>query len=287
MKSKTISTIVTYNPNTLKLNECLLAITNQVHQILIIDNHSKNIDEIIALIHKKNVFLIRNSENIGLSKSYNKALRYARENNYDFLLLLDQDSTCSGNMIEEFSKHASNDYACLVPFKHHQNEDYQQHLYKTSKDSIPHGDSELVETAINSGTCINLNILPKDFLFNENLFVDCIDWDFFLRLQKASLKVLRVNTTEISVEIGNTKKIHFFKYTWFTKNYSPTRLKICAKDFIIFLKSNYKLGWNKLRNHIIYTLWMYWMIIFEKNRIKKYFAIFTGLIQGLFTKVSP
>lgn len=286
MNSKFLALIVTFNPDLERLNQCVSSIANQVDKILIVDNGSKNQNSISKFLTKfENIIFFKKETNKGLSKNYNEGIQFARENNYDFLLILDQDTICEKNLIEEVSKHSNDEYAVFVPFKQHRNKDYQQHLYRISSEDRHHGNAEVVRTAINSGTCINLHTLPPNFQFNEKLFVDCIDWDFYLRLQSAGFKTLRVNTTRIFVEIGNTTKHKFFSYTWFAKNYSPKRLKISARDFVVFIKSNYKIGWQNLKPHIIYMLWTYWMIMFEKNRLKKYFEVLQGLFLGIFSKV--
>ena len=44
-------------------------------------------------VHGENIVYIHDSQNGGLSVAYNKAAQYARCNRFDWLLLLDQDTT--------------------------------------------------------------------------------------------------------------------------------------------------------------------------------------------------
>lgn len=282
---KVLSLIVTYNPEVERFNTCLEKISGQVDKVLVIDNNSSNISSLEQVLFQySNIELLKNTINLGLSKAYNKALKYARENKFDFLLILDQDTICSNNLIQEYKKYANTDYAALSPLRHHHNKDYEEHNYRLNKYDKPNGNIELIPFTINSGTCINLNVLPSNYYYDEKLFLEFLEHDFCLFLKQNHFKLARINSAEILVDIGNLKKHIVWKYDWYSKNYSTHRLKINARDFIIFLKKNWRKNPKFVNSFIIATLWMYWMIMFEKNRLKKYIAIFQGLFLGIFSK---
>lgn len=283
---KYLACIITFNPNISQLKKCINAILFQVNKLLIIDNNSRNYQDIKKSVEVPKIVFMKNDTNEGLSKSYNKALRHAKELEYNFLLILDQDTICSDNLITEYSKYTDNAYVCLTPYINHKNKDYQDYDCKIHDCARPHGCIEDVKTAINSGTLINLKLLPEDISFNENLFVDCVDWDFYLQLNRKNLEVARVNTTSILVDIGNKTNISIGKYNWFANNYSAFRLKIQSRDFAIFLKSNFKYGFSNIKDHLISGLWIYWLVLFEENKLRKIWAIVSGFIQGLFTALS-
>ena len=55
-------------------------------------------------VHGENIVYIHDSQNGGLSVAYNKAAQYARCNRFDWLLLLDQDTTFQKGAIEYYIK---------------------------------------------------------------------------------------------------------------------------------------------------------------------------------------
>lgn len=273
--SKYIAAVILYNPNINQLQKCLAPIANNVDLLYFIDNASENEFEINNCVKKiSNAKIVRNSQNQGLSKPFNQLLKYSKEHNFSHLLLLDQDSEPSSNFLDELKKHADKNFVCYTPLLIHKSSDYQKTYGCT-----PHGEIENIKESINSGTLINLNELPANICFDENLFIDWIDIDFFYQLELASKKILRVNNAKLLINIGNQKVHHVFKYTWFSSGYSAFRLKKQAQDTVYFY-----LKYRKhifIKGHITFLLWRWLMMFFfEKKRMRKCLAIISGLIQG-------
>lgn len=273
---KILAAIIIFNPELQRLEDNLNNISVQVDHVLLIDNASKNQGSLHQL-EKNGTTLLCNQENKGLPYVFNRMIKYARENNFDNLLLLDQDSICSENLVSEYKKHLGGKKVCLVPYLIHRNNDYNEH-YKIEKK----GDYEIVETSINSGTLINLNLLPKDLLFDESFFVDCVDYDFFLRLKKKSLPTLRVNSAQLLIDLGNLKTHRLFGKVFFSNNYSPFRLEKQFEDRVKFLK---KFPLEKFsREILVISLFSVLMILlFEPNKLNKILAILKGTFRGFFS----
>lgn len=273
--SKYIAAVILYNPNINQLQKCLAPIANNVDLLYFIDNASKNEFEINNCVKKfPNAKIVRNNRNQGLSKPFNQLLKYSKEYNFSHLLLLDQDSEPSSNFMEELKKHADKNFVCYTPLLIHKSPDYQK-----SYGCTPHGETEDIKESINSGTLINLNELPANICFDENLFIDWIDIDFFYQLELASKKTLRINNAKLLINIGNQKIHHIFKYTWFSSGYSVFRLKKQAQDTVYFYLKYLK--YNFVKGHVTFLLWRWLMMLFfEKKRIRKSLAIISGLIQG-------
>lgn len=273
--SKYIAAVILYNPNINQLQKCLAPIANNVDLLYFIDNASKNEFEINNCVKKfPNAKIVRNNRNQGLSKPFNQLLKYSKEYNFSHLLLLDQDSEPSSNFMEELKKHADKNFVCYTPLLIHKSPDYQK-----SYGCTPHGETEDIKESINSGTLINLNELPANICFDENLFIDWIDIDFFYQLELASKKTLRINNAKLLINIGNQKIHHIFKYTWFSSGYSVFRLKKQAQDTVYFYLKYRK--YNFVKGHVTFLLWRWLMMLFfEKKRIRKSLAIISGLIQG-------
>lgn len=66
-------------------------------------------------VHGENIVYIHDSQNGGLSVAYNKAAQYARCNRFDWLLLLDQDTTFQKGAIEYYIK-AINEFPDIKMF---------------------------------------------------------------------------------------------------------------------------------------------------------------------------
>lgn len=98
--------IVTYNPNIKRLKENIDNIFFQVEDVCIVDNGSRNIDEIENLIKKyKNISLLKLNVNFGIAYALKKIMEYGNNNNYDWVLTLDQDSVANSNLISTYMKY--------------------------------------------------------------------------------------------------------------------------------------------------------------------------------------
>lgn len=273
---KILAAILLFNPDIARLQDNISNIINQVDGVLLIDNASKNHSELQQFSSNKTT-IIYNRENLGLPKSFNNMIAFARKNAYNYLLILDQDSICQNNLIAEYKRNFSSKYVSYVPLLTHRNNDYNNH-YKTQM----HGATEVVDTSINSGTLLNLDILPQNILFDENFFIDCVDYDFFLRLKKKSLPTLRVNSAQLLIDLGNLKTHRLFGKVFFSNNYSPFRLEKQFEDRVKFLK---KFPLEKFsREILVISLFSILMILlFEPNKLNKILAILKGTFRGCFS----
>lgn len=273
---KILATVVTYNPSISSLVACLDKISGQVDAILLFDNNSNNQEEIKNKSFVHNAKVLFNIQNLGLPINYNAAIQYGLENGFDYLLILDQDSTFDEHFLDEYKKHFDADFFCLVPFLVHNNNDYEKKYPTKAKDTC-----DYVKRSINSGTLINLHKLPKELRFDEDLFIDCVDFDFFRQAAKFHLKTLRINLAKLNICLGSISRTGpFFLY-----NYSPFRLEKQTRDRVIFI-----------RKHpvSVFSLWLFLFtffcdtktLLFEKERIKKIKAIAKGFKEGLFFKIS-
>lgn len=273
---KILATIVTYNPGIPSFAKTLDKISSLVDTALLFDNHSNNQEEIKKIPFGQNVKVFYNNQNLGLPTNYNRAIQYGIENGFDNLLILDQDSTFDKHFLDEYRKHLDADFFCLVPFLVHNNIDYEN-IYPTKTKNT----CDYVKRSINSGTLINLHNLPKGLRFDEDLFIDCVDFDFFIQANKFRLKTLRINSAKLHISLGNISRIGpFFLY-----NYSPFRLEKQTRDRVIFL-----------RKHPIsaFSLWLFLFtifcdtkaVLFERERLRKISAIAKGFKEGLFFRIS-
>lgn len=274
--NKILSVIVTYNPELYHLKDVVSTLSKQVDSILLYDNNSLNIKDIASIQFPQNIIIHSSPINKGLPTHYNAAIQYGLEKSFDYLLILDQDSTFDKHFLDEYRKHLDADFFCLVPFLVHSNNDYEN-IYPTKTKNT----CDYVKRSINSGTLIDLHKLPNNIRFDEDLFIDCVDFDFFEKIRKLGFKVLRVNSAKLYISLGNISRIGpFFLY-----NYSPFRLEKQTRDRVIFL-----------RKHPVsaFSLWLFLFtifcdtkaVLFEKERLKKIKAIAKGFNEGLFFRIS-
>ena len=273
---KILAALVSYTPDIPTLAKTLENISSQVDAVLLFDNHSKNQEEIKKISFAQNVKVLYNNQNLGLPVNYNRAIQHGLEKGFDYLLILDQDSSFDEHFLDEYKKHLDADFFCLVPFLIHNNNDYEKKYPTKTKITCNY-----VKHSINSGTLIDLHKLPNDIRFDEDLFIDCVDFEFFEQANKFRLKTLRINSARLHISLGNISRTGpFFLY-----NYSPFRLEKQTRDRVIFLRKHPTSA---------FSLWLFLFtifcdtkaVLFEKERLRKIKAIAKGFNEGLFFKPS-
>ena len=164
--------IVLYNPDIKRLEENISAIAPQVSELILIDNGSKNIDEIAELTAKyDNITYVRNDDNYGIAKALNQIIDKADELGEEWVLTLDQDTVCEPDIIETYDRFAkrAKDNIGIITSK-----------YKDRSVEVDFGmtqEYEKVSFCITSGAFNNVKCIKAVGGFDEKLFIDMVDYD--------------------------------------------------------------------------------------------------------------
>lgn len=143
-------------------------------------------------VHGENIVYIHDSQNGGLSVAYNKAAQYARCNRFDWLLLLDQDTTFQKGAIEYYIK-AINEFPDIKMFAPvHQISDgrYISPTHYVCKGSRPSrvmkcGLLNFKEASpINSGIMVNVTAFYEAGCYDEEVVLDFSDIRFMEKFRK-------------------------------------------------------------------------------------------------------
>lgn len=90
-------TLVLYKTTCHKSNTYLSLLNIEGIKIFVYDNSPSS-----QTISNENIIYTHDSNNSGLSVAYNKAAQYAKENGFQWILLLDQDTTFEDNAINKY-----------------------------------------------------------------------------------------------------------------------------------------------------------------------------------------
>lgn len=99
---KVLIVIVTYN-GMKWIDRCLSALRQSTHPVttIVIDNHSTDGTPEFISSHFPEVVLEAEQENLGFGQGNNVGLRYALDNGFDYVMLLNQDAYLQPNAIEQ------------------------------------------------------------------------------------------------------------------------------------------------------------------------------------------
>lgn len=272
---KVLAVMISYNPDILLLKKSIESLYKQVHKILIFDNNSLNINQIKTTIDKiPNIILIENEINDGLPKNYNRALNYAKKNQYKWLLTMDQDTVLPNDMISKFLVYERiQDVAIICPLV------FDNNINKMLDNNYDKKIS-YVDNCISSGSLVNVDIAFKIGGFDNKLFIDNVDFDYCKRVMINNYKIIRVNDCVIKHQVGKAKIVKFFGKKEIIYNHSAFRKYYFFRNRVYFIR---KYKYNLLKNYKYFrNLFKYFiLILYEDEAIKKYKNALKGFVDGL------
>lgn len=268
-----LAVIITYNPEMLRLSENINSIANQVDKTIIIDNNSSNIDEIE---NKMKINIIKNKKNQGIAYALKQAVNYAKANSYTYLLTLDQDSIADSEMVRHlFKGFETNPDAILISPSI-----FDLNLKEVSSKKI-NNDYEPLEITITSGSLHDVKKVIDVGNYDENLFIDCVDFEICLRAKRLKYKVILSKNALIFHEVGKAIKRNIFGHSFIVSNHSPDRVYYYFRNCIIIIRK-YRKNFSKAYFKDILKLIKRFISIcvFEQNKKAKLKKIITGIKHG-------
>lgn len=292
LRLKTCAGIVLYNPEIEKLKKNIDSLIEQVNEIVLIDNHSKNVQDIEDLLEKYSgkISYIANSENLGIAAALNQIFKYAELNKYEWFVSMDQDSCCSDNMISAYAEIVGNEdnIGILCPYVLNNG---KESLEEYNEKSMPVIDfiSDPID-CITSGCLNNVKAVADIYGYDEKLFIDCVDVDLNIRLMKKGYKIVKVNAAYLIQYMGEKKRVYFiellykithkniFRRLRFTPVYSTFRLYYIARNSKYVWMKYGNLAGRKMTPSWMRFQFIYYFLTYpiSYNRIKFCSAIIKG-----------
>lgn len=267
--------IVLYNPEVDILIENIEAIYDQVKFIVIVDNSSKNIEQVLNFINnKKNIYLIKNRENLGISKALNQIVRFCENKSIDWVITLDQDSVCPKNIISTYSKYISFNRVGIITLP------IVDRRYIDDKNIKFEKEYEFIDQCITSASLINIEICKSIGYFDSSMFIDIVDFEYCIRVLKYGYKILRCNEIYLLHQLGELKRYKIFNKHINVGNHSPIRKYYYTRNTIYCYKKHRQLFGIKRVIVKVFSL-MFKVLVFEKQKFLKLKSILVGIVDGI------
>lgn len=269
-----VAVIVVYKPDIDFLNKNITALIGHVDHLLLYQNSSLRNRDLYN--HYENLSFLGNGENVGIAKALNQAIEWAEENLYTHLLTLDQDSSFHGDDLTHFKNLIENeelpDIGIYCP-----NIDNRGKLLIENHEPIVE-----VKDSITSGSIFPLDTFKLCGGFEEELFIDAVDYEYCYRiLTKNNLKTVVYPGIKLKHEVGYPTRIRF---GFTTDNYSAFRTYFIVRNQLLIwrrypnlFQPSYKTTLVKI--HIIFRFIK--IILGEEDKINKLKSIVRGVFHGL------
>lgn len=272
-----MAVVVSFNGGQ-KTVKTINALIGQVGHVHIVDNSSG--PGSVALLedysNQPKVSVNWLTENKGVGYALNLGVLHARELGYQWLLTMDQDSICDDVMVKTLVKAVAEDPAmvCLAP--------------QYSEFSIdPTEGVRLVGYAITSGNLVRIDVFDKIGLYNEDLFIDGVDFDFSLRVRNAGLNIHMVGAARMQHELGD-KACTFPLLGRFHTFHSPLRRYYIFRNYL-YLVNGYGGRFPKfvLKMTVSHIIYIFTILLFGEQRLKSMFYISHGILDYFQEKKGP
>jgi rhamnosyltransferase len=279
-KENICAILVTYFPDQ-GLCDRLQRTKLQVAHIVIVDNASdrETFGHLQVALLLPGVDLIRNPVNFGIATALNQGVQWARSKGYQWVLLLDQDTLPSLDMVATFIR-VFNEF----PYKS-QLAIIGSNCFLNSATKTKRREERwwgIAKTVITSGSLLALDAAQRIGPFREEFFIDCVDFEFCLRAFTKGFRVVEIRVPVMEHFIGTPKTMRMLWLKTQTYNHRPWRSYYMIRNFVVLVREYVlKDPWWIFRMSWAITKIVALTLLMESSRISKLRYMLLGFYDGL------
>lgn len=276
--------IVTYYPDEAFASR-ISGVHHQVGDLVIVDNGSDPpaVDMLKAIPTRGTTHLILNHDNAGIASALNQGVEWAMEHGYDWVLLLDQDTEPTDDMVESltavFDGFPEREQLSVIGSNYYHLDPQQPEYTLGSSD----GNTWVRRrSVITSGSLVSLEILSQIGPFRDEFFIDHVDDEYCFRARKNGFKVVMTRAPLMKHAIGTRRRHRLPGHTAETSNHAPLRRYYMSRNYVVMAREYLfrEPGWVLWK---LYKLFKSVILIaaFERDRATKLRHILRGTWHGV------
>ena len=274
--------LVTYFPDDLFEHNVSL-IKQQFPHIIIVDNSGSNETSIHLdnLSEKYNIFLKKNSENLGIAKAMNQGIEHAKKMNFNWLIFFDQDTQINNDyfdiMKEIVSFQSDMNFLAGCSYKSKPN----KKVKIPDRSTFNETNFKKIKTLITSGMLVPSSLIESIGGFREDYFIDSVDHEFCLRARKNNGRVLISKKIGMTHKIGAPKNNIFLNFFPIPQHNSRRKYYITRNSIITALDYwQFEKFWS-MKQFLRIIVEIFSVILFERNKNQKLQSIYKGIKDAL------
>jgi rhamnosyltransferase len=248
--------VVVYHPDLSQLKALVSATLAQTSHLVVIDNGSDEQTRTTLLefaeLHAT-FFVLRPQTNVGLGSAHNLGILFAKERGCKHVLLLDQDSTPSPDMVQRLlvgldkARHLNGRVAAVGPRLVDSRTQHATPFVRFGFFGVKrlvcsdNGAPLQADFLISSGTLIPLDSVNSVGLLDETLFIDNVDMEWCFRARDLGFPVFGVCDATMQHKVGD-QLLRLGRYT--VHIHAPVRQYYIARNRILLYRRSYTpWGW--------------------------------------------
>jgi rhamnosyltransferase len=281
---KIVSVWWIFNPDIKILALSLKNLINDVNEIIIVDNGSKNIDELRKLVSRfcsYKIELVELKKNLGV-KALNIGMSKAIEKGADWVLLMDDDSIYPPGALKEIIRY----YNILCRYEN----DLCNRIAIISLPTWINKETKSIFIIYYyswqfSGSLIKVDVIKKHNLsINEDFFVDIADHEFFGKIHSLGYITIHYTRSMLIHKSGREIQLPYLLKPWkkrIWRFYTPWRYYMRVRNSIAILREGYWNPYDALRD-----LFLSGLVLIIMCGFRTFTRTFTlGVAHGLFGKL--
>lgn len=220
MNKGVVAVVVTYNSYVERLTELLSQLVTQC-TIVVVDNSDQHAsrDFVRLACERLGVCCLMLGDNFGIAHAQNIGIAWARDRAAEDILLMDDDSIPTKSLVVDLlnARRTSQLHPVVVSARtiNENGEDISNRGPRTSVGLTPC--SELTS----SGTLISASIFDRVGVFDDRLFVDCVDFEWGWRARTSGVPLVLCDGVAIQHRLGETSRLglripspirHYYQY---------------------------------------------------------------------------
>jgi rhamnosyltransferase len=230
--------IISYNPNEI-IYKSVQQLSLIIGKIFIIDNNScqKNKEILFQMAEKfNNIEIVLNGRNLGIACALNQGIKLSSESGFEWVVTLDQDSFFETNSLKQMfclARYLSQNHRVgiiaptyQIKFLKVNQSFYEAFFFNNVLVETQHGRYKNIFATMTSGNLIPIKVFEEVGNFDENFFIDYVDFEFCLRLNKFGYEIIQSFDTVLVHALGSSveRKLFFDLIRLQVSVHSPIRI---------------------------------------------------------------
>jgi rhamnosyltransferase len=273
--------IVTYHP-TRKMLENVRGILAQVQGLIVVDNGS-SFDELAplrAMSESLEFQLIENGENLGIAEALNQGVRWARNSGYPWVILFDQDSGITEGfifqMFADWQSHPDRERVGSIHPKYVDPDTGTEPVVLRASDGGP-------VLSLTSGALMPIWIFDKIGEFASEYFIDCVDFEYCLRIRAAGYLIADSRVAVLMHAAGHaTNSLNILGFTLRPTHHSAQRRYYMSRNRVVLYWKYFHVfpRWvlQSMNDSLRETIKCF---VSERDRVRKFRSLVLGVWDGL------
>lgn len=265
---KVAGIVTLYHPDQEVLDN-IKSYLSDIDKLYVIDN-TPDIENKDVLPKSDKIVYLPNHKNIGVASALNIGARNAIAEGYQWLLTMDQDSKFQKGSIEKMISYIENNdtenVGLITPW----------HVINTGITKPEEAIDHPLEV-MTSGNIINLKAFQEVEGFKDWYFIDAIDIEYCMNLNRHGYRIDRLNEVELKHDLGDIEVKHFLNRNFVCSNHNYIRRYYMVRN-TFYLCNSYQESFPNYCHFLKRGLrgQLQNIILFEKDKYRKIRNMYRG-----------